>query len=174
MEPFVQIALHPFTLGLLLGLLVAAFVLKSGFTAARTAKRERLRLESDIKDLQSHLNIQLKINASGNQTIQAELESLRIQNENLRVNQAALQQKPGRAEMRMLQVYEMAIRRLQEQAPGFATAWEQARRQAENDTDAAESGLRKLVRRILPATSPVNPSVPAITDPGDENGGSRV
>lgn len=140
----------PFTWGLLLGLLIAAFTWKAGFTARRHAARELKRVEGEIKDLQGHLNTQLKINASGNETLQNELKTLKLQNETLRVNNAALQQKPGRAEQRQLQVYEIAIRMMREQAPGFAPAWEKALRQGEAEVDAAESGLVKLVRRVIP------------------------
>jgi hypothetical protein len=134
----------------LLGLLIAAFIWKSGFTARRHAARELKRVELEMKDLQSHLNTQLKINASGNEALQAELKALKLQNETLRVNNSSLQQKPGRAEQRQLQVYEIAIRMMREQAPGFAPAWEKALRQGETEVDAAESGLVKLVRRVIP------------------------
>jgi hypothetical protein len=141
---------NPFIWGLLLGLLVAAFIWKSAFTARRHAARELKRVEGEMKDLQGHLNTQLKINASGNEALQSELNVLRQQNETLRVNNAALQQKPGRAEQRQLQVYEIAIRMMREQAPGFAPAWEKAIRQGEVEVDAAESGFKKLVRRVIP------------------------
>jgi len=150
MDIFIQVLLSPFTWGLLLGLLIAAFLWKAGFTARRHVARELKRVEAEMKDLQSHLNTQLKINASGNETMQSELTSLRQQNENLRMNNAALQQKPGRAEQRQLQVYEIAIRSMREQAPGFAAAWEKALRQGEAELDATESGLKKLVRRVIP------------------------
>ena len=39
---------------------------------------------------------------------------------------------------------------MREQAPGFAPAWEKALRQGESEVESAESGLRKLVRRVLP------------------------
>ena len=141
---------HHFTWGLLLGLLVAAFVWKAGFSARRNVARDLKRVEGELKNLQSHLNTQLKINASGNDSLQAELDSLRKQNETLRVNNAALQQKPGRAEQRLLHIQEIAIRTMREQAPGFAPAWENALRQAETEVYAAESGLTKLVRRVIP------------------------
>lgn len=150
MDVFLDIIRQPFTWGLLLGLLIAAFFWKTGFTAVRNAKREIKRLEAEQKDLQGHLNTQLKINASGNETLQKELEALKQQNETLRVNIAALQNKPGRSELRLLHVYENAIRAMREQAPGFAPAWEKTLRQAEADADAAESGLKKLVRRVIP------------------------
>ncbi len=146
-----------FIWGLLLGLLVAGFLWKSGFTARRHAAREIRRVEAEMKELQGHLNTQLKINASGNEVLQTELNTLRQQNETLRVNNAALQQKPGRAEQRQLQVYEIAIRSMREQAPGFAAAWEKAIRQGETEVEASESGLKKLVRRVIPGlgNSPV-------------------
>jgi hypothetical protein len=114
-----------------------------------------------MRDLQSHLNTQLKINATGNEKLLAELESLRSQNETLRVNLAALQQKPGRAELRQLQVFDAAIRTLREQAPGFAPAWEKAVRQAETELEAADSGLMKLVRRVIPGL----PGAPTASQP---------
>ncbi len=150
MDTLTLVLQNPFTWGLLLGLLVAGFIWKSGFSARRNVSRDLKRVEDEMKNLQSHLNTQLKINASGNQSLQDELETLRKQNETLRVNNAALQQKPGRAEQRQLQIQEIAIRTMREQAPGFASAWEKAMRQGETEIDAAESGLVKLVRRVIP------------------------
>lgn len=153
-------ALHePFVWGLMLGLLIAGFIWKSGFSARRHLARDIKRLEGELKDLQKHLNTQLKVNASGNETLQSELDLLRLQNENLRVNNAALSQKPGRAEMRLLQVHEIAIRAMREQAPGFAAAWENALRQGEADLEAADGGLKKLIRRVIPGlASPQAPT----------------
>ena len=151
MDPMLMdILKSPFTWGLLSGLLIAFFIWKGGFTARRQAVREIKRLDGELKELQGHLNTQLKINASGNEALQAELATLRQQNENLRVNLAALQQKPGRAEQRLLQVQEIAIRRMREQAPGFAAAWEKALREGEAELQAADSGLVKLMRRVIP------------------------
>ncbi len=162
MEILTQILQNHFTWGLLLGLLVAGFIWKAGFTARRNVARELKRVEGELKNLQNHLNTQLKITASGNDALQAELETLRKQNETLRVNSAALQQKPGRAEQRLLQVQEIAIRRMREQAPGFAPAWEQALRQGEQEVDAADSGLVKLVRRVIPGLGNSSPTQPAL------------
>jgi DNA anti-recombination protein RmuC len=150
MEYLTEALKYPFSWGLLLGLLVAAFLWKAGFSARRNVTRDLKRVEEELKNLQGHLNTQLKINASGNQSLQAELDALRLQNETLRVNNAALQLKPGRAEQKLLQIHEIAIRTMREQAPGFAPAWEKAQRQAEAELDAAESGLKKLVRRVIP------------------------
>lgn len=158
---------EPFSWGLMVGLLIAGFLWKSGFTARRQAAREIKRLEAEMKELQGHLNTQLKINATGNESLQAELNALKQQNETLRVNNATLQQKPGRAEQRQLQIYDIAIRAMREQAPGFAPAWEKALRHGEAEVDAAESGLKKLVRRVIPGLGNSTPSSPVtLEDPG--------
>ena len=158
MESLQYVIHQPFTWGLLLGLLIAAFTWKSGFSARRNVSREMRRVEGEIKELQGHLNTQLKINADGNALVKNELESLRKQNETLRVNNAALQQKPDRATQRQFQVQEIAVRTMREQAPGFAPAWEKAIRQAEAEMTASESGLGSLIRKIIPGLSNSTPN----------------
>ncbi len=49
---------------------------------------------------------------------------------------------------------------MREQAPGFAPAWEQALRDAGEDAQSAESGLKKLVRKVIPALG-ISSSAPA-------------
>ncbi len=136
--------------GLALGLAVAAVAWKSGFSARRRLSKDIRKLENELRELQGHLNTQLKINPQGNDSLQKDLEELKRQNENLRVSLAAMQSKPGKAELRHAQVTESAVRLMREQAPGFAPAWEKAMRQAESEVEAVESGLKKLVRRVIP------------------------
>jgi biopolymer transport protein ExbB/TolQ len=162
MELFNKIIESPFTWGLLLGLLFAGFIWKSAFSAKRALAREHQQLKDEHRDLTTHLNTQLKINASGNQALQSELEELKRQNETLRINLAALQQKPGQAELRQLQMNETAVRLMREQAPGFAAAWEKAMRQAESDLAAADSGLKKLVRRVIPGLGAGSATAPLL------------
>ncbi|MEP4076630.1 hypothetical protein [Haloferula sp.] len=150
MDQFLEILKHHFVWGLLLGLLLAFFAWKSGLSNKLRLSRDVRRLENELRELQGHLNTQLKINSQGNQTLQDELDELRQQNENLRVSLAGLQTKPGRAEARQYQVTENAVRLMREQAPGFAPAWEKAVRQAELEVEAGESGLKKLVRKVMP------------------------
>jgi len=166
---------QPFVLGLLLGLLVMLFVWKNGLTMRRHLAKEIKRLEGDHRDLQNHLQSHLKIHAGGNEKLEKELNELRAQNETLRVNLANLQQKPGQAELRQLRVTEAAVRLMREQAPGFAPVWEKALRQAEADAEAAESGLKKLVRRVqstigLGSSQSASPMV--IEDKSDSSSGT--
>jgi len=154
METLLQLLSLPFTWGLCIGLTIAAFVWKSGWTARSVLKAEIKRVTEGQRELQSHLNTHLKISATGNDQLQKELQSLKEQNENLRVTIAGLQQKPGRAEIRQWQIMELAVTRMREQAPGFASVWEQAMRASVADVEASESGLTKLMRKVLPGNQP--------------------
>lgn len=175
MEDFIKIIQQPFVWGLALGLLFAIFAWKSGFTTKLRLSKDIRRLENELRELQSHLNTQLKINAQGNKVLDDELQRLKEQNENLRVSLATAQVKPGRAEIRQYQIMEAAIRQMREQAPGFAQAWEQAIREAEADMEASEGGLRKLVRKVMPnigmgGTSPTSSSSPKEDEEEEDKG----
>lgn len=147
---FQEIIKSQFVWGLALGLLIAGFILKNAIGTKMGLRREIKRIEAEKKEMQSHLNTQMKITASGNEALSREIESLKAQNENLRVNLAALQNKPDKSEQRQFRLQEMAVSSMREQAPGFAGAWEKAMRQAETDMASAESGFSKLMRKVVP------------------------
>lgn len=148
-----------FTWGLVVGLFLLVMVWRLMRKDISMLRSEKKRLQEENKELQGHLNTQLKINAKGNDQLEADLIELREQNENLRSNLNVAKQKPGRAELRHLQMMENAVSVMREQAPGFAPAWEKAMRDAEAAELAAEGGLKKLIRKVLPTSK----SAPAIS-----------
>jgi chromosome segregation ATPase len=150
MDILIEVLSHPFTWGLLLGLVLVFFLWRSAGKDKKFLRNELNRVKDENGELQGHLNTQLKINAKGNELLQNQLDELKEQNETLRVNLNALQQKPGKVELRRLESMETAISVLREQAPGFAPAWEKALREAEDDYVAAEGGLKKLMRKVVP------------------------
>jgi len=160
---FKEIIQSHFIWGLALGLLIAAFILKNAIGAKMQLKKEIRRAESEARELQSHLNTQMKITATGNETLTKEVAALKESNENLRVNFATLQSKPDKTEQRQFRLQEMAISTMREQAPGFAGAWEKAIRQAESEMASAESGFAKLVRKVVPGLG-YSGSRPAATE----------
>lgn len=150
---------EPFTWGLVVGLFLLVMVWRLMRKDITMLRSEKKRLQEENRELQGHLNTQLKINAKGNGQLEAELKEMREQNEILRSNVNVAKQKPGRAELRHLQLMENAVTVMREQAPGFAPAWEKAMRDAEAAELAAEGGLKKLMRKVLPTGK----SAPAIT-----------
>ena len=136
------IFMHPFTWGLGVGLVLVVLVYLAGI-----AKRGELRRE--VRRLREHLHTQMDITSRGNATMRTELETLKSQNENLRVAVKEWQQKPGRAEMRMLAVYDRAIRILNQNAPGFSPVWEKAVKESEEEIVAADTGMSAMLRRAF-------------------------
>lgn len=169
METFLSIIQERFVWGLAIGLALTFFAWKSGLSTKLRLSRDIRRLENELRELQSHLNTQLKINAQGNQTLERDLQQLREQNENLRVSLATAQSKPGRVELRQYQVMEAAVRQMREQAPGFAPAWEKALRQAEAEIEAGENGLKKLVRKVIPGIGMAAPAAHAEIEKEEED-----
>lgn len=146
-NPAVLAGLGGFAVGLAAGLGVAF----RGWLSARGKIRE---LEDEIEDLKSHLHRQMEITGEGNRALREELDELRKQNENLRVTVRSLQNKPDRAELRTLHVYDRAVHILNAEAPGFAPAWEQAVARAEQEVEETQTGLRALVRKVFRSALP--------------------
>ncbi|HCC21486.1 MAG TPA: hypothetical protein DEP88_09600 [Verrucomicrobiales bacterium] len=159
MDIVMQILMEPFTWGLVLGLFLMSVIWQSMRKDIVNLKHENKRITEDNKELQGHLNTQLKINAKGNEQLQVQLDELREQNDNLRANVGILKQKAGRVEMRQLHLMESAVSVMREQAPGFAPAWEKAMRDAEAAEVAGEGGLKKLMRKVLPGGKIKKPTI---------------
>ena len=133
---------HPFITGLSLGLLVAITIWIRSLFKSLTSRRTQ-------QQLKNHLHTQMEISAKGNQATQTELDSLRKENENLRITIATLKNKPGKAELRTLQLYDRAIRLMHEKAPGFAPAWENVLKEAEQELQKTDTGVLPLIRKVL-------------------------
>ncbi|MEN9991433.1 MAG: hypothetical protein RLZZ224_1135 [Verrucomicrobiota bacterium] len=148
---------EPWFVGFLIGLIPAFFAWKNTIRLRFQSKKRQQHHDKELAELRKHLHTQLTINAHGNESMVKEIESLRSQNETLRINLAAAQQKPGRAEIRQLQILESALRTMREQAPGFAPVWERVLREAEEQAEKQNQGLLGMMRQILPSIGSTKP-----------------
>jgi hypothetical protein len=138
---------HPFYLGLVIGLLLTIFTWVKGILKAMSLRKE-------IKQLKESMYAKMKVETKGQMALDDEIEHLRNENGNLRVSVKSLQQKPGRAEIRQLHIYDKAVRSLLGKSPGFGPAWEMVLKEAEEDFRLSETGLRAFIRQVF---SPVTP-----------------
>ena len=115
--------------------------IKSRFEVAKYKK--------EIKEYKEHLNRQMKITNEGNKNIETELAQVKKENENLRISVQTLGQKPGRAEIRLLNIYDAALRKMQMKAPGFSSAWEMSLQEAESEYEANETGLKSIIKKVF-------------------------
>jgi len=105
--------------------------------------------KKELKDYKDHLERQMKITDAGNKTLMSEMESLKKENENLRISVKTLNQKPGRAELRQFSIYDSALRKMMLQAPGFSSAWESALLEAEREYEENEAGFKNIIGKVF-------------------------
>ncbi len=132
-----DILLHPFTLGLALGLIFAAL-----------AFYRVLRLKGEMKRYKRHLSDKLEIEADSMKKIRDQQEVLRKENENLRVKIAAMNELPDRKMQRDLEIFARAEKRMLVSVPGFAPVWDSAKNTALAELEDEESG-RSIPKRVF-------------------------
>jgi len=133
---------EPFVWGLIIGIAVAIFLWIRGIIKQAGQKKE-------IKKLKGSLYTKMEIDAKGHKTREDELEKLRKQNENLRITVKSLQQKPNRAEIRQLHVFDKAIHAMLARAPGFAATWEMVLKESEDEIEKSETGITAFMRKVF-------------------------
>jgi hypothetical protein len=105
--------------------------------------------KKEIKEYKEHLNRQMKITSEGNKNLEVDLEKLKKENENLRISVQTLGQKPGRAELRLLNIYDAALRKMMMKAPGFSSAWEISLQEAEREYEENEKGFKGIIKKVF-------------------------
>ncbi len=130
-------------ISLIIGLVIGAvlFMLR-GFFATRKYKKE-------LEEYKGHLATQMKITQEGTKNLTNESEKLKKENENLRITVKTLGQKPGRNELRLLNIYDSALRKMMLKAPGFAQGWEMSMQEAEREYEENEVGLKTVIKRVF-------------------------
>ena len=98
--------------------------------------------------LREHLHTKLEIDSAENERRKAELDKIRQERDNLRNMVQVLNQKPGRQELRQVQVYQKAIEIMFEKSPGFAPAWQITVKEAEEEIKRAERGIIPFFKRM--------------------------
>ena len=139
----VDYLLKPFFIGLYIGLAGCLVI------AIRSKIKQR-KLNKEIKQLKQHIQTKLEIEAEANEKKKREIESIKAQNENLRITLQTYDQKPGRMEIRQLNSYQKAVDILTEKAPGFAQSWQSALKESEEEIKKTERGLLPLIKRLIP------------------------
>lgn len=143
---------QPFSWGLLVGLAIAIFGMFSVWNRHRSTVKA---IRKENEQLQGTLKTHMDIHSRGNSSREEELDTLRKENENLRVTTQTLRQKPGREERIRLQIFEKTKDAMMQQAPGFAAAWVKTFEAMEQQIEQSFIGRIPLVNKLVGATSRV-------------------
>ncbi len=136
--------------GLVLGLAVAlvlAIVLsvKNG--------TEKKQIKQEIEKYKKMLQDRMELESDGIAKLKEENAVLKKENENLRISLTTMSQKPGRKEMKMLDIYQTAAERLSINSPGFAPVWQAALKESENDFQKIFKGFTPYLRKHISKAS---------------------
>lgn len=135
--------IFPFVLGLGIGLLLAIIVYIRGTLKASSLRKK-------IKELKGHVYQKLDLESEATQRRKSEFEDLKKQNENLRISNQSLSQKPGRREVLNLHIYQKAINIMYQRATGFAPMWQNSLKEAELEMEETETGALPFIKKIIP------------------------
>ena len=134
-------------IGLGIGLVIALIVYIWQKIGRADAEKKN---KAEIARLKGMLADRMDIESEGLNKIKAENEELKKANENLRITNANLMQKPGRAEVNRLQIYHQAVDRLVINSPGFGAAWQSALKESEEEFAKTYTGAQAFWKKILP------------------------
>jgi len=155
----IDIVLHPFTLGLVLGILLSLVLILNISIKLKHSRNENLKLKE-------HLQTKLELDAEANEMRKKDTHQLREENENLRISIQTLMQKPKKQEIKLLYVYDKAVNLMQERAPGFAPVWQSVFKEAEEDIAKSLKGVIPFLRRVIRPSSTIALSEGATSNEG--------
>lgn len=134
-------------IGLGIGLVIAIIVYIWQLTTRHDIERKN---KNEIARLKGLLADRMDLESEGITKLKKENEELKSANENLRITNAALSQKPGRAEVQRLQIYQQAVDRLVINSPGFGAAWQSALKESEEEFAKTYNGTQAFWKKVLP------------------------
>lgn len=132
-----------FLIGLGIGLLLFLLAVIQNLRLKRRHKREVLQIKNMVSQ-------KMDMEYESITKLKQDVETLKKQNENLRVSLRAFSQKPNRKEMAKLQMYQRAIEIMYLKAPGFAPAWQLALQESEDELDKVYLGFHPFVKKVVP------------------------
>lgn len=154
-----------------LGILVVIASVAVGWFLRSVKSRFEIRAhKKELEAYKEHLNRQMKLTGEGSKNLEKELEKLKHENENLRISVQTLGQKPGRAEIRLLNIYDGALRKMMLKAPGFSSAWEVALQEAERDYEESEKGFKSIIKKVFGPSLSQHTETGNIAQPAQKEG----
>ena len=142
--------MQQFFIGLGIGIAFAAVVALYFSVRMGKVRKEK---EDEVSKYKTMLSDRMELESEGLRKVKEENEELRKANENLRVSLLVMREKPGRKEVQKLQIMQKAVDRLTLNSPGFATAWQVAMHDSEEEFQRMYSGIVPFIKRHIAGKS---------------------
>ncbi len=147
---------HPFVQGLGVGLLLAVLIWISGMI-------QRRRIKQEMRTIKEQLQLKMELDAEATADRKKQNERLRERVSNLQTSIQSLRDKPGRRELELLHIYDRALQKMFQTAPGFAAAWQTNLETAESEFVSYRKGVIPFIRRVI------RPSSTGLLKPGGDS-----
>ena len=142
--------MQQFFIGLGIGIAIAAVVALYFSVRVGKVRKEK---DAEVQKYKTMLSDRMELESDGLRKVKEENEELRKANENLRVSLLVMREKPGRKEVQKLQIMQKAVDRLTLNSPGFATAWQVAMHDSEEEFQRMYSGIVPFIKRHIAGKS---------------------
>lgn len=136
--------------GILIGLVVALIIFLAMTIRHNSLKKSS---EKELARIKALLTDRMELESDGLSKLKGELETLRKENENLRISLQTYSNKPGRKELQRLNVYQTAVDRLIINSPGFGPAWQSALKESEEEFQKTFFGSVPFIKKLIPIKS---------------------
>jgi hypothetical protein len=128
--------------------LIGGILIGSIISGVKNYFKNRLQ-SKEMEEYKQHLNRTMKITSEGTKKLEDELSQMKEENSNLKISLQTLNQKPGNAEIRLLNIYDNAIRKVSIKSPGFAPVWELSLMEAEAEYANNEKGFKFIINKAF-------------------------
>ena len=106
--------------------------------------------KKEIEKYKNMLSDRMELESETLAKLKSDVETIKKENENLRISVQTYSQKPGRKELQRLNVYQTAVDRLIINSPGFGAAWQSALKDSEEEFEKTFIGSAAFVKKLIP------------------------
>lgn len=135
--------------GLGVGLLLSLFILIKTRIYRRELDDEIADARYDYRRLEEQMNAQMRISAKAQDELQARIDEQQQRIHHLQTSLETLSQKPGKKELRQLQLYERTLELMEQRSPNAMLSWENAQTEALEQMAAIDKGLKPMLRKVF-------------------------
>jgi hypothetical protein len=123
-------------------------------------KAEVGKFEDEIKLLRTHLHTKMEVDAEGTKQLKDEIEKHKQVNQNLRITNHTLSTKPEQAELRLLHIYDRALKLMERKFPVFVPTWRAVVGHVEKEMKQMDQGATPFEKRAFRAGPLTDASTP--------------
>jgi len=135
--------------GLVAGLILSIIILIKTRIYRKELEEEISDTRYDYRRLEEQMNTQMRVCAKAQDELHLQIEEQKKQITNLKTSLETLNTKPGKKEMRTLQLFDLTLELMEKDSPNAMLAWENAKNKANESMAEVDKGIKPMLRRVF-------------------------